>query len=184
MYDLLGHKYQDRWLDERRKAEEAMRAKQEQKVSKAQSAILFITVDLINTVFSLLIVDSTRIFIAETCWQEHLWNKNSVAKETSTWCWLSSFMAHAEISEGEKSSCGYWEETGTVCLLGVVIGLGSIMYRAWNCDQWVAKLMRLRIKLWSTGLILIYSSFIFGRMKQSRQIKEMINGFWNSQARW
>ena len=67
MYDLLGHKYQDRWLDERRKAEEAMRAKQEQKVSKAQSAVLFITVDLINTIFSLLIVDSTRIFIAETC---------------------------------------------------------------------------------------------------------------------
>ncbi|KXJ18672.1 cilia- and flagella-associated protein 77 [Exaiptasia diaphana] len=31
VYDLLGHKYQDRWLEERRKAEETMRAKQIQK---------------------------------------------------------------------------------------------------------------------------------------------------------
>jgi len=32
VYDLLGHKYQDRWLEERRKAEDSMRAKQIQKV--------------------------------------------------------------------------------------------------------------------------------------------------------
>ncbi|KAK3753818.1 hypothetical protein QZH41_018470, partial [Actinostola sp. cb2023] len=31
VYDLLGHKYQDRWLEERRRAEEAMRTKQIQK---------------------------------------------------------------------------------------------------------------------------------------------------------
>lgn len=32
VYNLLGHKYQDVWLEERRKAEEATRARQEQKV--------------------------------------------------------------------------------------------------------------------------------------------------------
>lgn len=32
VYNLLGHKYQDLWLEERRKAEEATRARQEQKV--------------------------------------------------------------------------------------------------------------------------------------------------------
>lgn len=31
VYDLLGHKYQDRWMEERRKAEGAARARQEQK---------------------------------------------------------------------------------------------------------------------------------------------------------
>ncbi|EDO43313.1 predicted protein [Nematostella vectensis] len=31
VYDLLGHKYQDRWLEERRKAEDGMRARQKQK---------------------------------------------------------------------------------------------------------------------------------------------------------
>ncbi|XP_031561882.1 cilia- and flagella-associated protein 77-like [Actinia tenebrosa] len=31
VYDLLGHKYQDRWLEERHKAEETMRARQIQK---------------------------------------------------------------------------------------------------------------------------------------------------------
>ncbi|XP_022782819.1 cilia- and flagella-associated protein 77-like isoform X2 [Stylophora pistillata] len=31
VYDLLGHKYQDRWIEERRKAEGAARARQEQK---------------------------------------------------------------------------------------------------------------------------------------------------------
>lgn len=35
VYDLLGHKYQDRWLQERHKAEEAARARQEQKVLNA-----------------------------------------------------------------------------------------------------------------------------------------------------
>jgi hypothetical protein len=32
VFDLLAHKYQDKWIEERRKAEEAFRAKQDQKV--------------------------------------------------------------------------------------------------------------------------------------------------------